>query len=390
MPPRARRARPTERHAAVTTIKTDSDARPNGVFHFVNVNPSSELQKSENRSVIRSHASKYIWRQHRAGRADSSNPSSSAIRPIPSVREPLISPTGPNATTKERLRPLTPDIVEGDATPSILPPPRESNPLPSREEEMAGLGQPLPEDENVGRNGDAPAATSYTSNLKSAQLSMAAAADMYEHENDTIAGPFNQLMTFIGEPANQFPSMLGGSAISKLMRYAAFELWPGLVLGAGNQKWTQKDVAQSWLPRAMSNPALFMAFLYGAAGHLQTRKRLESAYVAPQTREEKLEQIVCETETIKQLNKMMHDPQQTCTDEVILAVLCMAFNRIDYSRWTSDLDPAPKAPLRNLQWLDVYGGLSLNDQHVKGLFALIHTRGGLDQLKLPGLAETLS
>lgn len=140
----------------------------------------------------------------------------------------------------------------------------------------------------------------------------------------------------------------------------------------------------------MSHPALFTAFLYGAAGHLQTRKRLGSAHVTPQTREEKLEQIVCETETIKQLNKMMLDPQQICTDEVILAVLCMAFNKIDYSKWTADIDPAPKAPLRNLQWLDVYGGLSLNDQHVKGLFALLHTRGGVDQLKLPGLAETLS
>ncbi|OJD18745.1 hypothetical protein AJ78_01282 [Emergomyces pasteurianus Ep9510] len=390
MPPRSRRTRLTERQPAATTIKADSDAKPNGIFHFVSVNPSSELQKSENRSVIRSHASKYIWRQHRAGRTDSSNPNSSAIKSIPSRRESLTSPTASNATAKERQWPLPPDTVENEAALSILSPPDEANTFPSENEDMADTGESLPGHENVGRNRDATSGTSYPSNMQSAQLSMEAAANMYEHENNTIAGPFSQLITFIGEPANQFPSMLGGSAISKLMRYAAFELWPGLVLGAGNQKWTQKDVAQSWLPRAMSHPALFTAFLYGAAGHLQTRKRLESAHVAPQTREEKLEQIVCETETVKQLNKMMLDPQHTCTDEVILAVLCMAFNRIDYSKWTSDLDPAPKAPLRNLQWLDVYGGLSLNDQHIKGLFALLHTRGGLDQLKLPGLAETLS
>lgn len=139
----------------------------------------------------------------------------------------------------------------------------------------------------------------------------------------------------------------------------------------------------------MSNPALFTAFLYGAAGHMQTRKRLESAQVAPQTREERLEQIACEAETIKQLNKMMKDPSQVCSDEVILAVLCMAFNRIDYTTWSVQ-DPYPKAPLRNLQWLDVYGGLSLNDHHIKGLMALIQTKGGIDKLKLPGLAETLS
>jgi hypothetical protein len=103
-----------------------------------------------------------------------------------------------------------------------------------------------------------------------------------------------------------------------------------------------------------------------------------------------MEQIICESETVKRLNKMMRDPAQSCTDEVILAVLCMAFNRTDYSAWSVKNNPSSKAPLRNLQWLDVYGGLSLNDQHVKGLLALIETRGGIEAMKLPGLAETLS
>lgn len=174
-----------------------------------------------------------------------------------------------------------------------------------------------------------------------------------------------------------------------MLRLAALELWPGLVLGAGGRAWTKEDAANAWLPRAMSNKALYTAFLYGAAGHMQTRKRLECAQVAPQTREEKLEQIICESVTIKQLNKLMKDPSQSTCDEIILAVLCMAFNRIDYSGWNTP-DSWPKAPLRNLQWLDVYGGLSLNDQHIKGLLALIESKGGIDKVELPGLAETIS
>jgi hypothetical protein len=195
------------------------------------------------------------------------------------------------------------------------------------------------------------------------------------------------LQAFIPNVQNR--SATQGETLTALSEIAAFDLWPGLVLGAADQKWDRNAAAEKWLPRAMANPALFTAFLYGAAGHMQTRKRLESAQLVPQTREEKLEQIICETETIKQLNKMMQDPSQVCSDEVILAVLCMAFNRIDYSGWTV-ADPSPKAPLRNLQWLDVYGGLSLNDHHVKGLLALIETKGGLSKMKLPGLAETLS
>lgn len=225
MPPRAKRTRPTERRAATPSIRADSDAKPNGIFHFVSVNPSSELQKSENRSVIRSHASKYIWRQHRAGRTEGSNPNSSIVKPVPSPKDPLslISPTGSNGTANERLWPLTPDTIKAEEALSVLSPPDESNTSPSEDEDMVDSEEVSPEVENFGSSRNVTQ-TQYPSNAQSAQSSMAAAADIYEHESDTIAGPFNQLMTFIGEPANQFPSMLGGSAISKLMRYG--KLYP--------------------------------------------------------------------------------------------------------------------------------------------------------------------
>ncbi|KAI2280769.1 hypothetical protein LOZ02_004934 [Ophidiomyces ophidiicola] len=317
-------------------------------FHFVSVNPTSERQKSHNRSVIRSHASRYIWRQHRARRTPNPAAKPPAARLQPSS-PPAPPPRPPSTTTNPTA-----------SSSSSSPPPQ---PLPS---------PPSPSTDNDRDDYDA------ASQLVP-QAAAAAAADR----------PFNLLTAWLADPSHAAPSMLGESAISKLMQYAVLDLWPGLVLGAANRRWHRKDAAQNWLPPAMSSPALFTAFLYGAAGHMQTRKRLESAHVAPQTRDEKLEQIVCETETIKQLNKMMHHPSQACSDEVILAVLCMAFNRIDYSGWNV-ADPWPKAPLRNLQWLDVYGGLSLNDHHIKGLLALIETKGGLDQLKMPGLAEILS
>ncbi|OJD10226.1 hypothetical protein AJ78_08678 [Emergomyces pasteurianus Ep9510] len=105
---------------------------------------------------------------------------------------------------------------------------------------MADTEESLPGHENVGRNRDAASGTSYTSNMQSAQLSMEAAANMYEQENNTIAGPFSQLITFIGEPANQFPSMLGASAISKLMRY---------VPEPHNELWMNLVVLDSWIDR---------------------------------------------------------------------------------------------------------------------------------------------
>jgi hypothetical protein len=170
---------------------------------------------------------------------------------------------------------------------------------------------------------------------------------------------------------------------------AVTDLWPtllpGLASGAPN---TEAEVAQ-WLSRALTSPALFDAFMYGAATHMQTRRRLGNVRIEPQTNQEKRELIVSEAETIKHLNRVMRDPSHAITDETILAVLCMGFNRVDGSAWPR-ADPPLKPPLRNLQWLNVYGTLSGNEIHVRGMIKLIEMKGGLESLKMPGLAETVS
>jgi hypothetical protein len=170
---------------------------------------------------------------------------------------------------------------------------------------------------------------------------------------------------------------------------AVTDLWPtllpGLASGAPN---TEAEVAQ-WLSRALTSPALFDAFMYGAATHMQTRRRLGNVRIEPQTNQEKRELIVSEAETIKHLNRVMRDPCHAITDETILAVLCMGFNRVDGSAWPR-ADPPLKPPLRNLQWLNVYGTLSGNEIHVRGMIKLIEMKGGLESLKMPGLAETVS
>ncbi|EEP79918.1 predicted protein [Uncinocarpus reesii 1704] len=380
MPPKSRKVRAS---AAPATTASDgpADGHPpsskqqQDVFHFVSVNPTSEVQKSHNRTVIRSHASKYIWRQHRAGRSEKGG----SRKPSARDSEPALSaPAIPKPSTHEPSWSLPPpptgpaELESGSSSSSLA---RESEEPPTKVEDFNEV-KPSPYTADASLSPVLYRQERHPGNILSANMALG-------NSYDLVDGPFNQLTSWLADPGHIYPSMLGESAIT------VSELWPGLVLGASNQKWDREDAAENWLPRAMKNPPLFTAFLYGAAGHMQTRKRLEGAHFSPQTKEEKLEQIVCETETIKQLNQMMQKPSQACSDEVILAVLCMAFNRIDYSGWTVS-DPWPKAPLRNLQWLDVYGGLSLNDHHIKGLLALIEMRGGLSQMKMPGLAETLS
>ncbi|GAM43752.1 hypothetical protein TCE0_060r18818 [Talaromyces pinophilus] len=48
------------------------------------------------------------------------------------------------------------------------------------------------------------------------------------------------------------------------------------------------------------------------------------------------------------------------------------------------------APLRSLQWLDIYGSVSASPVHLQGLTQLIRMRGGLEMVQLPGLGAILS
>ncbi|EFR01660.1 hypothetical protein MGYG_04662 [Nannizzia gypsea CBS 118893] len=458
MPPKTKKSKLAERRAAAAGGSTGKDGagsnKTGDVFHFVTVNPISEDQKLENRTLIRSHASKYIWRQHRAVRAgDASSAGLSTNVNVNgngngsglAVRQYSATDAGKTVAASRRRgqafktwsagvkEETPPSNVNTRATvgASVRRPVDVADTVPSIETEEpvvngsrndmhtnmdVGEGEIDADADADGDVEDIPQATTNNYNTR-ARNSVVVVANEESSDSDgsppptgcraiaphistpdpmhasvgrnNVNRPFNQLIHWLENPGQICPSMLDEGAISKLMRYAAFDLWPGLVLGAEGQRWGREAAAGVWLPRAMANPALFTAFLYGAAGHMQTRRRLDSVQVSPQTRAEKLEQIVCETETIKQLNMMMKDPAKAFSDEVVLAVLCMAFNRIDYSGWTVS-DPSPKAPLRNLQWLDVYGGLSLNDHHVKGLMAIIETRGGLKSIKMPGLAETLS
>ncbi|KAM5484365.1 hypothetical protein McanCB56680_002440 [Microsporum canis] len=444
MPPKTKKSKLAERRAAAAAgaVGKEGSGNKNGdVFHFVTVNPISEDQKLENRTLIRSHASKYIWRQHRAVRAgDASSggpPASINVNGDENgsglaVRQYSAADTGKTVAASRRrgqaFKAWSAGVKEEDpssnrigmgmsvhrAIDMVATAPTTETEEPAINETRGNAGAGCEGDMGPDADGDMDDTSQLNAqaNDKTIDLPGEESSDSEDSpstgcraiaphirasdpihsdmgRNNTVNRPFNQIIHWLENPKQICPSILDEGAISKLMRYAAFDLWPGLVLGAEGQRWGREAAAGVWLPRAMANPALFTAFLYGAAGHMQTRRRLDSVQVAPQTRAEKLEQIVCETETIKQLNMMMKDPAQAFSDEVVLAVLCMAFNRIDYSGWTVS-DPSPKAPLRNLQWLDVYGGLSLNDHHIKGLMAIIETRGGLKSIKMPGLAETLS
>lgn len=146
----------------------------------------------------------------------------------------------------------------------------------------------------------------------------------------------------------------------------------------------------NWFPLSLNDPTLFTAFLFGSLSH--QRVQWINGWI-PQThfrpREQQLLQL-CEFETIKMINQQVSIPGRAVCDAVILSVICMAHNAADENDERRQRRTPFLAPMRRLQWLDVYGSLPPNIVHVEGLVQMVKLRGGLEQISLPGLAPILS
>lgn len=98
---------------------------------------------------------------------------------------------------------------------------------------------------------------------------------------------------------------------------------------------------------------------------------------------------LCEADVITRINAVLPNTEEAVCDAIILSVLCLASNKHDFLMHRTP-DSVFKPPLRSLQWLDVYGRLSSNPIHQAGLLQLIKLKGGLEKIKLPGLAAVIS
>ena len=97
-----------------------------------------------------------------------------------------------------------------------------------------------------------------------------------------------------------------------------------------------------------------------------------------------------ELESIKRVNEAIQNPSRALNDAVIISVTCLVNNGGDEFTWDDNLRSPFESPLRDLQWLDIYGRLMPNPVHLSGLAQLIKLREGLEQIKLPGLAPIIS
>lgn len=223
MPPKPRKTRRQERrgtsHAA--SAEPGNGGKSEDVFHFVTVNPTSESQKSQNRTVIRSHASKYIWRQHRAIRGDSS---SAAAQIVNSVEPSSVVTQLPSNPLERSLPPFSLSRIKAETEPSTNPSPvgvegplrdaifedRESVPVDALEAE---------EDDSPDSEHTQPPPPKTSTVTPSAAKNKVSAPTPRGATRNHVNRPFNKLINWLENPIQISPDLIEESAISKLMRY---------------------------------------------------------------------------------------------------------------------------------------------------------------------------
>jgi len=170
-------------------------------------------------------------------------------------------------------------------------------------------------------------------------------------------------------------------------------LWPGLTPRATVD--TDAAANKAWFPMLLADDIAMHTFLFGALSH----KRLnlikgagKHDNVTATILEKDMER--CEHAAIARINNALSKPDAVVTDAIIVSVLTLAANSWDLRLKDFQERPGPSPIfdplLKSLQWLDLYGLLSIHPQHAAGLVQLVERRGGLYNIHTPGLAATVS
>ncbi|KIW63846.1 hypothetical protein PV04_08818 [Phialophora macrospora] len=331
-------------------------------YSFVNARPQTKAEKRQTRTAIRSHIGR--WTQEKQQKNESSA-SSASEKSSPPESSRTVSPS-PAPTDQAQPRPR--DIL-GSAW----------SEGPDSATEEGGPSRRSTEDEVAGFS----------------ELTVTAPADLRRALSPRAIRRSNSVIQVLGsgtlDPFRTYPSEFPSALVSQCHDYSLKVLWPGLTpRPAGG---TDPAASKAWFPMLLNDTVALHSLLFGALSH----KRLNllkgaGTHVDLDLTSLELDMRRCEAESIALINKALRK-DNVITDAMIVSVLCMAANAWDLTLERFLNEPAPPPIfdplLKSLQWLDIYGLLSDHPIHAAGLVQLIKLRGGLHEIRTPGLAATV-
>ncbi|KAJ5273803.1 Protein of unknown function DUF3468 [Penicillium angulare] len=377
---------------------------PKDGIHFVNARPTSESERINTQRIVRAHVGRWISDQTR-DRAESSNPSRAIPHPI---TYPVHNPSLTLIPALPVARPIDPTgAFERSSFPLASRPscsPYRGNRPPSPRHDLL---YSIPDDSKWRRS---PFPPSHNSDSSESSVESSPPPDAWP-STATFTSVEQQISPFL-DPFYTYPSgdlNISPAMVDARQHYCSFYLslcnsvnvqdaclnvlWPGLVPRSSSKSVSSTRLPKPpelWYSLSRSDPALHMAFMYGSLCHqrvLYLNQWGPSVEFGP--REDALLQV-CEMESIKHINAAVRDPSRMVSDAVLLSVICMAHHQAPDKTHAQSQSIPFNPPFQWLQWLNVYGCLKPNEIHIHGLVALIKIRGGLRNIKYPGLATTLS
>lgn len=203
-------------------------------------------------------------------------------------------------------------------------------------------------------------------------------AKQTQQRNQAQLSPLQFLGAGRVDPFISHPAEAKNPFTYELMDHAVTYLLPGLVPDGENN--AVNPVAKAWFTAGQTVPLLFHALVFAGSIHLDFM-RLSTIY--PNSPIALTHKLV----VIEQLNMIMSNPIEAQKDEVILAILILASHEAR-DQTENKIKPFD-SPLMSAQWLNVYGNIQYVPAHMKAVMELIAIRGGIEHLKLHGLAETI-
>ncbi|GIK04255.1 hypothetical protein Aspvir_008334 [Aspergillus viridinutans] len=367
--------------------KGAAKGRPKESIHFVNARPTSENEKLRIQRLVRAHVGKWISDQtkDRSSAGESSDSNSNRDEPRDPASQIL------EIDTEETLFPSSSSPSAGSSRESPESTTSRSLSLSIRSASHVPLLPIASSHTHEPLEDDVDGLCEY----KPCQLVVNAAnresTCSRGQGNGSLAGyTIKGMGSNVFDPFHTYPSHYSPEAIHACERYCIDVLWPELTPPTPGDR--DVSATKSWLPLSLSDPVLFTAILFGSLSHQRCRwinRQIPAGAFSPH--DQRLLQQ-CEYETIKLANKALSDPDHNriISDSIILSVICMAHNIADDNDRRRHRNVPFTPPLTQLQWLDVYASLPPNLVHLRGLVELIKLRGGLKNIKLPGLATTVS
>jgi hypothetical protein len=167
--------------------------------------------------------------------------------------------------------------------------------------------------------------------------------------------------------------------------------WSGVSVESSKQS---PEFPKSVLFASMATAMNLHAALFTVLGHRKIISVLEGREASDQEDSLRLHHKL---QAIRLVNIALSSLQDSQVDDIQLERILIAISALS-SHEVERLFSCPilsrsspfTPPLKDAAWLSVYGALRQSEDHLKGLGALIVRLGGLEKLKVGGLAEVVS